>query len=486
MILKGSAPENDHVKQRGGNLFAFANPTLQKQSIYFIFNNMPKLVTSRTRIEDLGKPRIVVIGGGFGGIQVVRKLLGSKAQVVLFDKYNHHTFQPLLYQVATSALQTNSIVYPFRKLFHKDKDFYFRLAEVTRILPEENQIETSIGSVKYDYLVIATGSTTNYFGQQTFEEYTLPLKTIEDAIVLRNRLINHFELALQEEDPINMNSYIDHVIVGGGPTGVEVAGALAELKKHVFPYDYRELDMKEMDIHLVEAAPRLLSGMSERSSEKALKYLHGLGVKVHLNCMITSYDGFTAKFDKIDDIISRSVIWAAGVKGLSVKGLSPVSYAPGGRLKVNEYNQVEGHDTIFAIGDLACQVSEKYPRGYPMMAPPAIAQGKLLAANLRRMMTGQVPRPFVYRHKGSMATIGRNLAVAEFGSFRLHGSLAWFVWIFVHLMSLVSFRNRLTVFATWMLSYFSYDKSNRFIIGKNYGPSKVLEKQPEESSVISG
>lgn len=447
---------------------------------------MPKLITDRTRIEDLGKPRIVVIGGGFGGIEVVKRLLGSKAQVVLFDKYNHHTFQPLLYQVATSALQTNSIVYPFRKKFHNHEDFYFRLAEVTRIIPGENQIETSIGTVKYDYLVIATGSTANYFGQKSFEEHTLPLKTIEDAIVLRNRLIKHFELALLEEDPVNMNSYIDYVIVGGGPTGVEVAGALAELKKHVFPYDYRELDMKEMDIHLVEATPRLLSGMSERSSEKALKYLQKLGVKVHLNCQLTSYDGFTAQFNAIDDIISRSVIWAAGVKGLSIPGLSPEAHAPGGRLLVNEYNQVEGHDRIFSIGDLACHASEKYPRGYPMMAPPAIAQGKLLAANLKRIINGQKPRPFVYRNKGSMATIGRNLAVAEIGSLRLHGSLAWFVWIFVHLMSLVSFRNRLTVFFTWMFSYFSYDKSNRFIIGKNYGPSKVLETQPEQSPTISG
>lgn len=443
---------------------------------------MPKLITDRTRIEDLGKPRVVVIGGGFGGMQVVKNLLGSKAQVVLFDKYNHHTFQPLLYQVATSALQTNSIVYPFRKKFHNNKDFYFRLAEVTRILPEENQVETSIGSVKYDYLVLATGSTTNYFGQQGFEKNTLPLKTIEDAIVLRNRLINHFELALLEEDPVNMNSYIDHVIVGGGPTGVEVAGALAELKKHVFPYDYRELDMKDMDIHLVEASPRLLSGMSEKSSEKALKYLKGLGVHVHLNCRITAYDGFTTQFDSIDNIISRSVIWAAGVKGQGIPGLNTATFAPGGRLKVNEYNQVEGYDRIFAIGDLASHATEKYPRGYPMMAPPAIAQGKLLAANLKRIMNGQKPHPFVFKNKGSMATIGRNLAVAEIGSFRLSGSVAWFVWIFVHLMSLVSYRNRLFVFFSWMFSYFSYDKSNRFIIGKNYGPTKIVDKEPEKYS----
>ncbi|MEQ8474128.1 MAG: NAD(P)/FAD-dependent oxidoreductase [Marinoscillum sp.] len=431
---------------------------------------MPKLITSRTRIEDLNKPRIIIIGGGFGGMELIKKLKGSNAQVVLFDKHNHHTFQPLLYQVATSALQTNSIVYPFRKKFNDYQDFYFRLAEVTRVVPDENRIETSIGSVKYDYLVLATGSTSNYFGQQSFEDNTLPLKTIEDAIVLRNRLITHFELALLEEDSRNMNSYIDYVIVGGGPTGVEVAGALAELKRHVFPRDYKELDMKEMDIHLVEAAPRLLNVMSERASEKALEYLQQLGVKVHLNCQLKSYDGFTAKFDAIDEIISRSVIWAAGVKGKGIQGLNEDKYTPAGRLMVNEYNLVESYENIFAIGDVACQVSDKYPRGYPMMAPAAIAQGKLLAANLKRMIKGKSPKAFKYQHKGNMATIGRNLAVTEIGAFRIYGFFGWLIWIFVHLMALVSFKNRIAVFFTWMIGYLSFDKSNRFIIGNNYGP----------------
>lgn len=436
---------------------------------------MPKLITSRTRIEDLGKPRIIIIGGGFGGLKLIDNLVGIKAQIVLFDKYNHHTFQPLLYQVATSALHTNSIIYPFRKKYHNYTDFYFRLAEVTKIVPEENQIETSIGSVKYDYLVLAAGSTTNYFGQKSFEELTVPLKTVEDAIALRNRFIKNFEQALLEEDESSMNRHIDYVIVGGGPTGVEVAGALAELKKHVLPYDYKELDMKEMDIYLVEAGPRLLPGMSKKSSDKAHKYLADLGVRVKLKTKITSYDGITAFFDTMKPIPTLTVVWAAGVKASSIQGLDPKVYGPGGRVKVNQINKVVGYKRIFAIGDLALQASKEYPNGYPMMAPAAIQQGKQLAENLKRIIKGREPEIFKYNNKGIMATIGRNMAVAEIKNMKFHGTLAWFIWIFIHLMSLVSYRNRFAVFMTWMSNYFSYDKGNRFIIGKNFGPS-VSEK----------
>ncbi len=438
---------------------------------------MPKLITSRTRIEDLGLPRIIVIGGGFGGMELINQLKGIRAQVVLFDKYNHHTFQPLLYQVATSAINTNSILYPFRKKFNNYKDFYFRLAEVTRIIPENHSIETSIGTVKYDYLVVATGSTTNYFGNESYEKLTVPLKTIEDAIALRNRFIHNFEQALLQEDAVQMNSYIDYVIVGGGPTGVEVAGAMAELKKHVLPKDYQELDMKEMDIYLVEAGPRLLAGMSEASSEKALKYLTELGVKVKLNCKIESYDGFTASFDSIEPINTKTVVWGAGVKGLQIPGLDEQAYAPAGRIKVDEYNRVSGYTNIFTIGDLASQVSEEHPRGLPMMAPPAIQQARVLAGNLKKMIKKkeETLTPFKFVNKGSMATIGKNRAVAEVASIKMGGFFAWFVWVFVHLMSLVSFRNRVAVFFSWMISYFSYDKSNRFIIGKNFGPDKKKE-----------
>src|SRR5687768_1354486 len=286
---------------------------------------MPKLITTRTRIADLGKPRIIIIGGGFGGLEVAKKLKGFKAQTVLFDKFNHHCFQPLLYQVATSALESSSIVFPFRKRFGSQKDFFFRLAEVTNINPAENAIETSIGSVTYDYLVIANGAATNFYGMKDVEEHSMPMKTIIDSIKLRNTIIRNFETALLTDDAELRNSLMDFVIVGGGPTGVELAGALSELKNHVFPKDYPELELSQMDIHLVEATPRLLNGMSDKASKKALEYLQRMGVKVHLNCAVKSYDGYAVLFNTGEKLITRTMIWAAGVTGQPIEGISAES-----------------------------------------------------------------------------------------------------------------------------------------------------------------
>jgi NADH:ubiquinone reductase (H+-translocating) len=289
---------------------------------------MPKLITTRTRIADLGKPRIIIIGGGFGGLEVAKGLNGFKAQVVLFDRYNHHTFQPLLYQVATSGLETSSIVFPFRKRFANQADFYFRMGEVTAIRPEENYIETSIGGVRYDYLVIAHGATTNFYGMADVEQHAIPMKTIIDSIQLRNTIIRNLEKALLTDDPEQMNSYMDYVIVGGGPTGVELAGALAELKKHVFPHDYKELELSQMDIHLVEAGPRLLNGMSDEASAKALEYLRDMGVNVHLNCAVKSYDGYTIELSNQQKLISKTLVWAAGVKAKPDRRFAPGKHRP--------------------------------------------------------------------------------------------------------------------------------------------------------------
>jgi NADH:ubiquinone reductase (H+-translocating) len=429
---------------------------------------MPKLITTRTRIADLGKPRIIVIGGGFGGLEVVKGLEGVKAQVVLFDKFNHHTFQPLLYQVATSGLETNSIVAPFRKLFGNQSDFYFRLGEVKKIKPEENYIETSIGGVKYDYLVIATGAVTNFYGMTEVEKHSSSMKNIVDATKLRNKIIRQLEYALLTEDQEVMNSLMDFVIVGGGPTGVELSGALTELKKNVFPKDYKELDMRNMDIHLIEASPRLLNGMSDIAGQKALEFLTEMGVKVHLNAAVKSYDGYEVVLSTGEKLVSRSLIWAAGVKGNPIEGLKPELTGRGNRLMVDEFNRVKGYENIFAIGDVALMEGDvKAPKGHPMMAPPAQQQGRLVAKNIKKLMEKEPLKPFRYFDKGSMATVGRHKAVVDMKGIRFQGFFAWYVWMFVHLMSIVGFRNRVFTFFSWMWNYFSYDRSNRLIIGRN-------------------
>jgi NADH:ubiquinone reductase (H+-translocating) len=428
---------------------------------------MKKLIPARTRTADDGKPRIVVIGGGFGGLEVVKGMKGFNAQTVLIDRYNHHCFQPLLYQVATSGLETNSIVFPFRKRFWKQEDFFFRLAEVTRVVPADNHIETSIGSIWYDYLVIANGATTNFYGMKDVAEKALPMKTIIDSIKLRNIIIRNFENALLAEDLETMNSLIDFVIVGGGPTGVELAGALSELKNHVFPKDYPELEIAHMDIHLIEATPRLLNGMSDKAGEKALEYLRKMSVQVHLNMAVESYDGQVVRFKNGEQLRSRTLIWAAGVTGHPIAGIPAEALGKGSRMLVNEFNLVRGHDNIFAIGDAALMEGDPaFPKGHPQMAPPAMHQGRLVAKNIQRMIAKKTLIPFRYKDQGSMATVGRNRAVVDLKAFKTQGILAWFIWMFVHLISIIGFRNKFFVMVSWLWSYFSYDKSNRIIIAR--------------------
>jgi NADH dehydrogenase len=429
------------------------------------------------KIEDLGKPRVVIVGGGFGGLELAKALRHAPVQVVLIDKQNYHCFQPLLYQVATAGLEADTVVSPFRKILDEQHNFYFRLAEVQRIDATRQVVETSIGLVRYDYLVVATGATTNYFGDEQMERNAIAMKSVEDAIELRNTVLSNFEKALQLGDEEQLNSLLDFVIVGGGPTGVELAGALSELRKHVFPSDYRELDFKQMDIHLIQSGDQLLKGMSAEASQKSLEYLERFGVQVHLNKRVKSYDGYTVTLNTGETLITRTLIWAAGVTGAPLPGLPPECLRKGGRYAVDAYNRIQGFPNIFAIGDIAAMVSEAAPEGHPMLAQPAIQQGRLLAQNLEHLLAGRALQPFRYDDKGSMATIGRNHAVADIKlagrEWKTQGFLAWLMWMFVHLISLISFRNRLVVLLNWTWNYFTFDKGRRYIIGRTREPVPV-------------
>ena len=439
-----------------------------------------------TKIEELGKPRVVIVGGGFGGLSLARSLADAPVQVLLIDKQNYHGFWPLLYQVGTAGLDPDSIVSPFRKILGEQENFYFRLAEVQSVDPTAQVVETSIGLIRYDYLVLATGTASNYFGDKDMERYSISLKTVPDAIMLRNTLLSNFEQALQIGDVEQLNSMLDFVIVGGGPTGVEMAGALSELRDHVFPRDYKELDFRQMDIHLIQSGPVLLKGMSADASEHALRYLRELGVRVWLDCRVKSYDGYTVTLNTGEQLITRTLIWAAGVTGAPVQGLAPEALLKGNRYQVNEFNQVAGYANVFALGDIAQMATPDYPEGHPQVAQPAIQQGALLGANLMRLLAGQAMQPFRYADKGTMATIGRHRAVGDimlFGKqFHIAGWLGWLGWSLVHVLALVSFRNRLTVFLTWAWNYVTQDKGMRYIIGKVKAPLK--EKEVDEKAVV--
>lgn len=423
-----------------------------------------------TDIPNLTRPRIVIIGGGFGGLKLAKSLSAIEAEVVLIDKNNYHTFQPLLYQVATSGLNGASIAYPFRKFFEKQENFFFRLAEVLSVTPDQQLVDTSIGSIRYNYLVIATGAETNFFGNLLMQKNAIALKSINDAVMLRNTILCNLETALQAKDESQINLLMDFVIVGGGPTGVELAGAISELRKHVFPKDYKELNIKQMDINLIQSGDQLLKGMSAKASKKALEYLENYGVKVWLNRRVKSYGGETVLLDSGEELKTQTLIWTAGVIGSPVKGLREESIVSGNRILVDQYNQVKGYDNIYAVGDVACMITDEYPDGHPMVAQPAIQQGKLLAKNLIKRLNGQAQTPFSYHDQGSMATIGRNHAVADLKmfkrEFRTQGFLAWLIWMFIHLISIISFKNRLIVLLNWTTSYFSHDKGIRLILGR--------------------
>lgn len=410
-------------------------------------------------------PRVVIIGGGFAGIALAKKLRDKKLQVVLLDKHNYHTFQPLLYQVATGGLEAGSIAYPIRKVIQEYKDFYFRLTSVKEIDTANRKIISEIGDLNYDYLVIATGSKTNYFGNKEIERHSMSMKTIPQSLNIRSLILENFEQAVLVKDETERNALINFVLVGGGPTGVELAGALAEMKRAILQKDYPDLDIDKMRINLIQSGDRILNTMSEKSSKAAEKFLLKLGVKIWKNVRVTNYDGRLITTNTDLTLDSATVIWTAGVQGAKIVGLDSKSLVDKvERIRVNEFNQVMGYDNIFAIGDIASMESEEYPQGHPMMAQPAMQQGKLLGENLIRLIHKNTMKPFEYNDKGSMATIGRNLAVVDLPHYHFNGFFAWFVWMFVHLFSLIGFKNKAVVFLNWVYNYIRFDREGRLII----------------------
>lgn len=411
------------------------------------------------------KPRIVIVGGGFGGISLAKNLLKEDLQVVLLDRHNYHTFQPLLYQVSTSGLEPDSIAYPLRKITRHSKEGYFRLADVQEIVPAEHIIRTNIGDLTYDYLVIATGSKTNFFGNKSIEKHGMWMKTIPQALNIRSLILENLEQAVITSDPDKRKTLLNFVVAGAGPTGVELCGAIAEVRNHIVPRDFRDLDPAEMEIHLVEGLDRVLPPMSEKASEKAFKFLKELGVRIHLNTMVNEYDGETVVTNKEGLIFKTATfIWAAGVSGAPIEGLNASAVVEAKRYDVNVFNQITGYDNIFAIGDIALMRNEKYPKGHPMVAQPAIQQGRHLAKNIKRLLRNEKLVPFKYKDKGTMATVGRNKAVVDLQKLQFGGFFAWFIWMFIHLYFLVGFRNRLVTFFNWVYNYVNYDKASRLII----------------------
>ncbi len=415
-------------------------------------------------IPDTTKPRVVIIGGGFGGMNLVKSLHGEDVQIVLFDKQNYNGFWPLLYQVGTAGLEPDAIAEPFRKMFDGYEDFFYRMVRVNKFDPETRTVSTVIGDLQYDYLVIATGSKTNFFGNEQIQKYSFPLKTIPEALNVRSQFLQCFEQASITTDPDERQSLLNFVIAGAGPTGVEMAGSLAEMRKYVLPNDYPGMDFSRMNIYVVEGLNKVLPPMSDESGKRAQRYLEDLGVIVKLNTMVESYDGETVTFKGGEQIKAQTLVWGAGVTGAMIDGI-PATAVERGRILVDPISQIQSLTNVFAIGDIAFMKLPDYPKGHPGVAQPAIQQGKHLAKNLSRMLKNEPTKPFDYFDKGSLAIVGRSRAVADLpGNFHLGGFIAWMAWLFVHISFLVGFRSKLSVFTNWMYRLFTYQRSTRLII----------------------
>ena len=434
------------------------------------------ITNARKAFDALPYPTVVVVGGGFAGLQVIRRLAGKPYKVVLLDRQNHHCFQPLLYQVATASLSADSIAHPFRRTVAPTVNVTFRMCSVKSVVAAENCVETDHGRVHYDILIIATGTVTNFFGNAAIEREAMQLKNISQALDIRSDFLQDFEAALYLQDEASQRRQLNFVIVGGGPTGVELAGAMAEIRKTVLKHEYRELQNDRMQIHLLDGNTSVLRSFSERAQAKALKYLLGMGVNVRFNARVTGFDGERLSFQDGSSMDTNTVIWAAGVKGQSLPGLESALEPRSSRYKVDAFNRLEGSANIYALGDVALMTADpKWPNGHPQVAQPAMQQAKHLATNLLRRK-GEQWKPFHYRNLGSMAVIGRGKAVLDMGSIHIGGLIAWLGWLFVHVMGLVGFRNRVQVLFNWAWKYMSWKNTIRLIIRPYMRHTTVVEQ----------
>ena len=424
--------------------------------------------------------KLLIIGGGFGGLRLARKLNNKPGfEITLLDRFNFHQFQPLFYQVATAGLDASNISFPLRKAFHKSKNVRIRVGELQEIMPDQNKVLTSIGEISYDRLILATGADTNFFNNPNLTINAFPMKSTIEALQLRHHLIQNFENALLAKSPEEFEQLLTIVIAGGGPTGVELSGAIAEMKHYVLPKDYPEIDFGKMKIILLEGTGKTLGTMSEKSSEQSLKYLKKLGVTVMTNTLLKNYDGNSVTLQDGQTIPTKTVIWAAGIKGNVPAGINPELIVRGNRIKTDRHNRVSGFENIYAIGDLAYMETEKYPKGHPQVAQTAIQQADYLAKNFRSGKDIAQWKNFEYVDKGSLATVGRNLAVVDLPKPKIHfsGFIAWLFWMSLHMMLILGVKNRLFVFINWLYNYVTYDQSLRLIFPQFYRTKQTIEKK---------
>jgi NADH:ubiquinone reductase (H+-translocating) len=412
------------------------------------------------------KIRVVVVGGGFAGINLIKKLSEDKDfHITLVDKNNYHFFPPLLYQVATAFIEPSNISYPFRRMFQEKLNLRFHMGTLLKINPEKNTIHTDYCEISYDYLVIAVGTESNYFGMENVKENSLPMKTIDDALNLRNHLLLNMEKAVRSDDIVEKEKLLNIVIAGGGPTGVEVAGMLAQMGRNIKAKEYPEITDLQGHIHLIDAGPVLLGPMSKKAQDEATSVLTELGVKIRLNTAVKDYRDGNVVLSTGETIATNALIWASGVTGTEVTGLEKDVIVRGRRLKVNEYNLVEGTKNIFALGDICYQTTDKaFPNGHPQLAQVAIQQGKLLAENLKRIKRNEQPKPFAYTDKGSMAIISKYEAVGDLPKLFIKGFTAWVIWLFIHIIPIAGFQNKLRLASSWFWSFITNDPTLRLII----------------------